>query len=708
MNEIKDTLFEIRIVGKDYTLIQDCLEDSYITFSKEAKDSNCDFFKELCKELFIKDFRTKKLYQQHFLDFDKVKKKIDEKLEKYKKNEILRCLDDRVEEITKQKEENCNRELQSTTTREKESIAEIIKNLENKINELIRIKSLTQESFQLSSDSKKREVVTPSKEDLLRVLEDEDEVNALSTIFSDRSDRFEITGTWSEVQSNLLNSHPLVLLLRKFSEDINFVENDELIVGRRKDRERDLTIKDCTLYEFFNGPRFGSLVGTVSKKYSCASFARVFSECLSEELKEYLIAFGGEKSISITVQIRSRFDPVPDKPFFLLEMLTKGNIRFNNYSFLNSNEDAAIYDCLLISILRDYLMKAYQKGVFRSYQTFHENGMKMKGTIDFARHIKENMNMCNGKIAYTYREKSVDNYLNHLILESYEHLKRKYYDVVAQNFDAVSEVREVIALLKRETGFPKYKRELIIKKCENPIIHPYYSEYEDLRKVCLSVLRGEGVSVMSGSGDEISGILYYIPDLWEEYLESQMTNMGVSSQEVIAVFSGENGFANKLRPDYVFRDEEDKPFMILDAKYKPGWFDVHSDGKFGYFKEDYSECIRNMNAIDSYATGVIFPYIKDKKNDNESINMHFISEYNKLTSFYTIPIFIPEPSLRKKKNAFSIWQKSLKSLLEERMISMKQIIESEKEKKCLIDNAINTVDLSEYKNKQKKACKVLI
>ncbi|MBR1382543.1 MAG: hypothetical protein IJ555_01830 [Ruminococcus sp.] len=124
-------------------------------------------------------------------------------------------------------------------------------------------------------------------------------------------------------------------------------------------------------------------------------------------------------------------------------------------------------------------------------------------------------------------------------------------------------MREVIALLKREKGFSKYKREFLIRKCENPISHPYYTEYEDIRKICLSILRGEGVSVMSGSGDEISGILYYIPDLWEEYLESKMENMGVSLQEIISVLSGDNGFANSLRPGaYVISMGIHKKVMI--------------------------------------------------------------------------------------------------------------------------------------------------
>ena len=42
---------------------------------------------------------------------------------------------------------------------------------------------------------------------------------------------------------------------------------------------------------------------------------------ISVDLQNVLKAIP-DKSVSITVQIRSRFDSVPQKPFFLLEMLS--------------------------------------------------------------------------------------------------------------------------------------------------------------------------------------------------------------------------------------------------------------------------------------------------------------------------------------------------------------------------------------------------
>jgi hypothetical protein len=92
--------------------------------------------------------------------------------------------------------------------------------------------------------------------------------------------------------------------------------------------------------------------------------------------------------------------------------------------------------------------------------------------------------------------------------------------------------------------------------------------------------------------------------------------------------------------------------MILDAKFKPKWFDVHK-GKnkgdnLGYLSEDYDKCIRDMVSICGHATGTIFPVKECEKLSPEKLNeiwAHSISEYNPLDRFYTIPVFIPSSTI---------------------------------------------------------------
>ncbi|WP_416373936.1 5-methylcytosine restriction system specificity protein McrC [Mycoplasmopsis cynos] len=65
--------------------------------------------------------------------------------------------------------------------------------------------------------------------------------------------------------------------------------------------------------------------------------------------------------------------------------------------------------------------------MFRTYQRFEKNDDKLRGTIDVSKHIKQNMWMNSGLISYSYRENSIDNYTNHLIVKTYQYLKKNTF-----------------------------------------------------------------------------------------------------------------------------------------------------------------------------------------------------------------------------------------------------------------------------------------
>lgn len=704
MSDNNDLLFEIKIKGKDFTSILCSLSDCSISCDTENKKTNKNFLNKI-REYFYCEKDQKGKCKPNIQNKDGVKEIIENALIKEKNKRIIRKQKE-IEDELKEKIRTLNSELSASYEEELEELQTDIEKLEY---DLRRVSELHIPEIGKSEVIKVRGELLKSTRELLEMVGNESELENLILSLEDEEWDKEVNKRWY--------NNRLVSLYRIFSENINFSEQGDLIVGRRRERDFDLKEKDCKLFHSYRDiPQFGNLVGTIRKEYSSSEFVDIFKDCLGEdgELCEKIKGYK-DKTIAITVQIRSRFDEDSSSPFFLLEMLTQGNIVFNNYSVQSSDEEMAFFDFFLLWRLKQYLMRAYQKGIYRSYQSFHENGMRLKGSIDFAQHIKLNMGLGDGRISYTYREKSVDNYLNHLILEAYQHLKVKYHDLVLSNIDGVFEVKGVIDLLKNETHYPKYSRSRIIKKCESPIIHPYYTEYEDLRLVCLRILRGEGASIMSSSGERVSGILYYIPDLWEEYLESRMFDLDVSLQEVINIFYGRDDFKNKIRPDFVFRNKDYKPIMILDAKYKPRWIDVHNKGNFQEYKSDYDECIRNMNAINAYATGVIFPNLRmEERESDDRIYMHTISEYNDITSFYTIPIFVPQPNKSKYKKSpkklqrdFSEWQKKLNEAIRIKMEDLKKIIEIEGEKYSRLNKVIADVDLKDYKKARKENCFVL-
>jgi len=182
------------------------------------------------------------------------------------------------------------------------------------------------------------------------------------------------------------------------------------------------------------------------------------------------------------------------------------------------------------------------------------------------------------------------------------------------------------------------------------------------RKISLKILREEKISVFSGTeADKVEGILMYVPKLWEKYIENYLRNIKYKAQDKIRILdvnsSGE--YRQLTQPDFVFYNEE-TPFMILDAKFKPGWMNVATTGEIGELLfDDYNKCLRDMVSINSHASGVIFPTndVIENKNDefikaDDSFEYkHNISKYNSVDKFYTFPIFIP-----KVEGEFSLWK----------------------------------------------------
>ena len=524
--------------------------------------------------------------------------------------------------------------------------------------------------------------------------------------FSDDEYRQEIDKKWNEVQmleENADSLNSLVCFYKKLVDDISLQDEDGiLIVGKQENvvRKKD----EYSLYSYYQGDRFGNLVGSINKKYTKDEFKGKYNQIfrlddtnIDDELSEKILKkqvksdLGGGKSvINVSIEIHSRFDrprgyDIENKPFFLLTLLTKGKLKLNNYKVPENTEDS-VFDMLLLFQLREHLLEASKKGVYQTYQTFEENGTRIRGAIDFAKHIKLNLGLNNGKVAYRYREKTANNYLNHLIMSAYEYLKEKYPEMVVDNLDSNIDIFRVISLLKNETGYPQYDKRRLISKNLSPITHPYYTEYEQLRKTCLSILRNEGLSLFGGIGKDVSGILYYIPDLWEQYLENILSTTGFVPQKTIKII--DRKFSS--RPDFVF-EENDRPYMILDAKFKQVWEGIHfkedeialnkGTTKFENVSSDFDKCIRDMRSITSNATGVIFPVrIDDIVEYNEGGNKMACypricetAEDNKQDAFYTFPIIVNEPS-----NNYNEWRNEFDSFVTEEIKYVKAVLLNEK------------------------------
>lgn len=404
------------------------------------------------------------------------------------------------------------------------------------------------------------------------------------------------------------------------------IKSNDFIIGRKKERKNE---KLLFYDDKFNSGMIQGVIGVIYVNDVKIDIADQEDNSYDEPKYE---------TYDVQITVKSRFDK-DSKAYFLATMLFNADTELNKDNIDFSYDD--IFDFLLVLLFKRNFLEAYKNGFYRTYQYFEKNDERLKGRIDIARHVKMNAGMDNGKIAYSYRENTVDNSFNHLILHTYMYMKNRFPDLVDKIIDGDFEIRKALDELRFNAGsYVSYDIRSIMNKCQKPISHPLYFTYEHLRIVCLDILNNLGLSIFDGNEKEVQGMLYYIPDLWEEFLENKLLysmKYKPESQMEIKVFNR----TKKTYPDFVFKDKQDKPFYILDAKFKPGWYEAYDKGNLGNKLDDYTKCIRDMNSIGAHAVGVIFPTNEGEVGYEDSKVISEISKYNERDEFHCIPVHVP-------------------------------------------------------------------
>ena len=237
-----------------------------------------------------------------------------------------------------------------------------------------------------------------------------------------------------------------------------------------------------------------------------------------------------------------------------------------------------------------------RKGLFKKYIRRKYNDENVKGTIDIARHIEKNTPFI-GKIAYSQREFSYDNYLMELVRHTIEFIKRKPYGntLLAKVKD---EIRLVVDATSRYTYYDRQKIIALNKK--NAVRHAYFREYRNLQHLCLLILQHKKHQIGSGLR-QIYGILFDGAWLWEEYVNSLIGNMfyhprnkaGEGSQWLFHK-AGHN--IGKIYPDFIGKNINTR--IIADAKYKP----IENIGN-----KDYLQVLAYMFRFDAKMGYYLYP-----------------------------------------------------------------------------------------------------
>lgn len=300
--------------------------------------------------------------------------------------------------------------------------------------------------------------------------------------------------------------------------------------------------------------------------------------------------------------IASRFN-TGDEDFFFQYLLERV-LDFPNIVNLetDANQDNRMFN-FLIFLFPIYLQSAMRKGIFKTYVRNNYNNSNIKGTIDIARHIKNNIPFV-GNIAYSQREYSYDNEIMELIRHTIEFIKSKPY-----GNRVLSKARDEVKLVVDVT--PDYnpcnRRKVVNINRTNIVRHAFYREYRALQQLCLLILQNEKHQMGSGSL-RVFGILFDGAWLWEEYMNQLIGDifyhpMNKGGKGAQWLFAGNNGL---IYPDFISRDSENR--IIADAKYKP----IDNIGN-----KDYLQILAYMFRFDAKRAFFLYP----EKGETEDLNL---------------------------------------------------------------------------------------
>lgn len=347
----------------------------------------------------------------------------------------------------------------------------------------------------------------------------------------------------------------------------------------------------------------------------------------------------------VQIEIRSRFDN-DDKQFFLHYMLSKVCNVAPTITLTDANNDPFYEFC--VYLFPTFLKKAVTQGLFRTYVTREYNDSNIRGVIDFPRHFRNNIPF-NGKIAYRTREYSHDNFTMQLVRHTIEFISennslRKILLIDEDMRNAVQNIRGCTE------SYTKSARTFVINKNLKPITHPYYTEYEPLRRLCLMILTHKRISYGQTKEHQINGIIFDGASLWEEYLNvalhEQMRNKpdykdyelehpnNRTKQGGKHLFEGNHG---PIYPDFILKKSK-KVEVILDAKYKRL---EDENGKKNVSREDYFQVLTYMFRFSCDRGMLIYPYASEKEKADSDSEPLYLKDHDQKITFETLGLEIP-------------------------------------------------------------------
>lgn len=361
-----------------------------------------------------------------------------------------------------------------------------------------------------------------------------------------------------------------------------------------------------------------------------------------------LIGFVGNGNAQI--EINSRFSNIVEgdkntkskenvQDYFLYYMLSKV-FAVNIVNMEVSGGSLKEID-LLIFIFPRLLKEALRQGLFKQYVKKEYNDANVRGVININKHIRFNY-PANGRIAYSTKEFSYDNYITQLIRHTIEYLYTLRMGRALLNNDKDTE--QCVRLITQSTpSYQKGNRRSIITENNRPLTHPYYTNYRALQSLCLAILKKERISHGS-QNNKVHGILIDASWLWEEYIATIIKETGFvhhttsNSFKLFKKVETENKFQNII-PDYIWTLNDGKQ-IVADAKYIPlNRFD-NTDAERA--SAIYYKTIMYMYRFATNKGYLLYPYSKEENENENNDVIDYEIDNEKGCHLYKIRLIIPE------------------------------------------------------------------
>ncbi len=306
------------------------------------------------------------------------------------------------------------------------------------------------------------------------------------------------------------------------------------------------------------------------------------------------------------IKISSRFAVNDNEDYFLHYMLMK--VLSLNVVNLEHGKDYDDSFDFLIYMFISFFKRALRQGLFKQYKLIKHNDSNVKGTIDINRYIKNNIPF-NGKISYNTREYSYDNNITQLIRHTIEYINTKNKYLLSYD----NEIKDYTHQIFYSTpSYERNKRESIINKNLKQLSHPYYYEYEPLRKICIQILRHEKLKY--GNNDNtVYGLLFDGAWLFEEYLNTFLSKENFIHAENRNSKNGINLLDNcwRVYPDFYKIDNN----IVLDAKYKR----LNYSDSESIDRNDKHQIVSYAYTLNAKKAGFIYPTEIDNYKENTYI-----------------------------------------------------------------------------------------